>query len=415
MANLASVILEGAGINSVTESVDTSAYDFSYVADEKVLAESAFVTLFTDIMEAEQEYMVSDVVGAATIIRESKLGNDVDPEAVTEAVKGNALDKIKNAFKKFLAVIKEFYNRVVNWFKAMFANAEKFESEYGKIVKDKASKTKGFMYEGYKYTLDSNKISGAKQSIQKSIDGQIVCLDKAKDFNDKNDLREFIASKLSGSFNKDEITSATDVANEVIKSLGYSDAADMRKTLSQCLRDGADKKHTVKDFADTSVDSMLSVLKTSNSKIDAFKTDEKKYEENVSKVISKLEAFKAKDDSKEEANVVSNASYIASILSALLNVYKIPCEVEIAAWKEATTSYLGVLKKFYRYKGNKGVYEGAEIFDVEAYATLESSLILEGADEDEPEGDGDGMFEGGKGCTESAIEDILSQASRFTF
>ena len=75
MSNLASVIMEGVQATHSTDDLYGN-YDFSGSAvAESTYMTSACATLFADIMEADQGYMVADIVGAATVIRESKLND----------------------------------------------------------------------------------------------------------------------------------------------------------------------------------------------------------------------------------------------------------------------------------------------------------------------------------------------------
>lgn len=417
MANLASVILEGA--NSVAPSVDLGDYDYS----ETILAESSFLnsamaTLFTDIMEAEQNYMVADVIGAATIIRENSLGNFVDPVVVTENVFKNGIGKIKAAFQKFIAKIREYYKKVIDWFKAMTSNAEDFVKNYGDAIKKKGQKAKEFSYTGFKYTIAAgdSKCKELSDAANSMILSQIEIYDKVSDSKSTADFKAEIASKLKADFKEDDHPTASDMVEKFLSGKKYDDLADVRKSLTETYRDGDDKKKTIKGFEDNSVNEMVTYLKTSKKDIDKFQKDLNTYESNVKKIISKLNKIESKEGTDISSdNQVQNASYLSSVISAFLNVYKVPCEVQIALHKEIVTAWLGVLKKLYNYRG-KEVRESADIFDAEAYAMLENSIILEGDDESDDE---DEVSEGkdcedAEECTESAIASILEQASRFT-
>ena len=417
MANLASVILEGA--SSMVPSVDLGSYDYSEtILAESAFANSAFATLFTDIMEADQNYMVADVIGAATVIRENSLGNNIDPVAVTENVLKSGIEKIKNAFSKFIAKIKEFYKKVVDWFKAMTSNAEDFVKNYGKVVKAKASKAKEFKYTGFKYTIGDgdSKCESLKNATDSKIISYIGIYDKVSDSKSTAEFREQIASVLKADFDEDKQTSSSDLIEKFLSDNKYDDISDARKILTETYRDGDDKKKEIKGFEDNSVDEMLKYLKDSKKKISDFQKDLDKYETNVKKIISKLNKIESKEGTAiNNDNQVQHASYLSSVISALLNVYKVPCEVQIALHKEISTAWLGVLKKLYNYRG-KEVKESAEVFDAEAYAMLENSIILEGDDESDEKEDevSEGKDCDTEECTESAIASILEQASKFT-
>lgn len=429
MANLAKIIMEGAGFSS--SSVDMGDFDYSATAlEESSYVDSAMATLFTDIMEAEQGFMVADIIGTATVIREQAAGNDIDSTAILEGVVGNGIARIKAAFQKFIAKIKEFYKKVIDWFKAMFSNAENFVKNFGTAVKDKARKAKGFKYTGFKYTLGAgdSKVASLKNSIDTKMKATIGGFDyMAKGSSTSSaEFKAAIASKVSSSFKEDDVPSASEVVDDYISTLGYSDIDDMRNNLTEDYRDGSNTKTTIVDFEGNSVDSMLKFLKDSKKTISDLETDLKKYEDRVGNVIQKLNKYEAAKGADGAENIVSNASYISSVMTSLLNLYKVPCNVQIAIKKAVSKEWLSALKKFYNYKATK---ESVEVYDDEAYATLENSIILEADCEDgeceEPAEEGCG---GGKkkkdmegcsstkeACSESAVADILEMASRYTF
>lgn len=413
MANLASVIMEGSGFGSL--SVDLGNYDYS----DTILAESSFInsamaTLFTDVVAAEQSYMVSDVVAAATYIHEASNGNTIDAYALLEASVGGAIDKIKNAFKKFINKIKEYYHKVIDWFKAMFSNAEKFVKNFGDTIKEKSRKVKGFKYEGFKYTISAGEAEVEK--LRKAIDSEIKRTIEGFDFvansPTSEDFKTKILSKLDVNFNEDDLPSSSEVVDEYIeKNLKYSDTTEMKSEVADKFRDDMSKKSTITDFEGNSVDSMIKFLKDSSSTISKLENQLSKYEENVKKVIKQLdkaENWETKGEGNDSANTakVSHASYLSSIITGLLNTYKVPCEVEIQIKKDITKDWLGALKKFYNYRPAK---ESVEVYDAEAYATLENYIILEGG------GNGDDDDEEVNESYGSDIADILDLASKYRF
>lgn len=427
MANLASVIMEGTSFGA--SSVDTNAYDYSNaVITETSYLNSAVATLFTDIMEAEQQYMVADVVGAATVIRESSLGNDIDTAAVIEGVISSGIAKLKAAWTKFLAKIKEFFKRVINWFKAMFANAKDFEKNYGKLIREKARKAKGFKYNGFKYTEEKGK--SEVKAICDKVDTEIYngtmkgFAAAALASPTKADFKAFLvqAQILKSDF-KDEDSNVTEVIDDFIEKLGYSDSSEMTEEIYKAFRDGDDAKKEITDFEENSVEEMLKMLKDGQKKIDDLGKTQKKYEDSVNKIVKKLDAVEKDKDATGDAetaqsNIVSNASYLSSLLTGYLNVYKSATNEQINAWKAMMTDYLSILKKFYNYKGNKDY-----VAQMNSYVPFEYSA-MESADPEDDDDDSKDVEEGFGGkksscesytpSTESAIDSILEQASRFS-
>lgn len=426
MANLASVIMEGTGFG--TPSVNTDAYDYSHaVITETSYLNSAVATLFTDIMEAEQQYMVADVVGAATVIRESSLGNDIDTAAVIESVISSGIAKLKAAWTKFLANIKEFFKRVINWFKAMFSNAKDFEKNYGKLIREKARKAKGFKYNGFKYTESKGKAEVEKITgkVKEQVDVTLMGFDEATQCATKADLKKKLMDEgvLDKDF-KEEDSNSSDVIDDFIEKLGYADSAEMTEEIFKAYRDGDDTKKEIVDFEENSVDEMLTTLKNGQKNIDDFGKTQKKYEDTVNRVIKKLDGIEkdknAKgDEETKENNIVSNASYVSSLLTGYLNVFKSATNEQINAHKAMMSDYLSILKKFYNYKGNKDY-----VAQMNSYVPFEMSA-LESCDPEDDDDDSKDVEEGGCGgkksscesytpSTESAIDSILEQASRFS-
>lgn len=413
MANLASVIMEGSGFNST--SVDLGSYDYSdSVVEESSYVNSAIATLFTDIMESEQGYMVTDVVGAATAIREMTSGNFVDTSAILEASISGAIEKIKNAFRKFIAKIKEYYHKVVNWFKAMFSNAESFVNNFGPQIKDKSRKTKGFKYNGFKYTLDAgdSEVLRLRGKIEKKMQSLIGGFDFMKNSPTKAEFKEAVLKNLSETYDSEAEESVSEYVDKIIDGLGYDDTSDLTDELYKKYRDDSTVKVEIKDFEGNSADSMLKFLKDSKTTIGKLEDHVNKYEEKVKSVISKLdtaskwEKGKGEENAKANESLAANASWISSMMTGLLNLYKVPCNVEINVKKAVSKEWLSALKKFYNFKPAK---ESVEVFDDEAYATLENYIILEGEGKDD---DDDEEVNESYG---SDIADILDLASKYRF
>lgn len=422
MANLATLIMEGAGTRTTSY---YNMYDFTdTVIEESSYTSAAIATLFTDIMEAEQSYMVADVIGAATVIRESSYGDCVDPVSVQEGIITGGLEKLKAAFAKFIAKIKEYYKRVINWFKAMTSNASDFITNYGEMIKKKAAKVKDFHYDGYKYTPDKGKTmtDGIKDKIDKKLIDTLKGYDCIHETKSKAEFNNYLREKgiISKTFDEGESTSASEVVDDWLSSdLNFEDIAEMREEIVEAFRDGDTSTSDIKDFEANSASSMIDFMKKSDKQISEATKELNNYESKVNKVIKKLDSFKANKDEEGADNLVSHASYVSSLVSGYLNLYKVPCETRISMIKEISNTYLGVLKKFYNFKGNKEYYkEQVQMnsvipFDAEAYATLENSIILEGDGEVNTNGSSDDTDE--EEATESVVAGILEQAARYSF
>lgn len=410
MANLASLLMEGVGFES--SSMDMGNYDYSdCVVEETSYVDSAMATLFTDIMEAEQSFMVADVVGAATVIRESRLGNNVDVGAVMEGVFGNALEKIKNGFKKFIAKIKEFYHKVINWFKAMFSNAENFVKNFGTELSKKSAK--GFKYSGFKYNekAGDDRVKAIHDKVSTKINKLAGDFDVVASPKTGTEFKNAIKGDLSADFKEDDNQSVADEIEAFLKGdFSYSSQEEMRKEIIKLYHGGDTEKGTINNFEANSVATMLTFLKSSKNVISKLNDDLKSYDSKVKTVINQLNKLdKLDDDASKNSAMLQNATWLASRITAYLNLYEACANVRINMKKEMSRSWLGVLKKFYNFRPAK---ESAEVFDPELYATLENSVLFESDDEDDDDDKGEKDTEE---CTESAIDSILSIASNFSF
>lgn len=422
MSNLATMLMEGA--NAYTPETLYGDFDFSAtaVAESEYMGE-ACAELFSGIMEADHHYMVADVVATATIIHENANGGNVDVQAVSEGIIKDGVARLVAAFKKFIAKIKEFYKRVIDWFKAMFSKSSDFVSKFGSKMKDKAKKVKGFEYKGFKYKIAAGDTAaeGFAAEVKKLMVGTVDGIDFAKEGITKDELSERLRNKgvITGKFDDEKAPSTTDAVEKVISSKGpngASNAAELREELVKKYTDDETAKVVIKDFEGNSVDSMLAFLKDANTKISKFQGQLKSFESSTDSIIKKLNGIKAADDSKEESAIVSNASYISSFMSAYLNLYRIPCDVQISMYKTISKEWLGAMKGFYNYKGNKPVKESVEL-DLDSYATLESTLVLEGCGDGASDcggkGEGSEKDEKDESATESALSSILEAANAY--
>jgi hypothetical protein len=415
MSNIASVIMEGVGFGS-NDDIYTG-YDFSASAMESTdYGMMAVAELYSDIIAAEEAYMVSDVIGAARYVYESRNGNEVDAVALTEGILQNGIKRLQDAFAKFIAKIKDFYNKVIDWFKAMFMNSEKFAKTFGKQLKDKAGKVKGYTYSGFKYDLKAGdtKVTTVTEAADKAIEGYIGSYDYANEAPQVFYEKLKTANKLQKDFDKDKAESASDIIELEIRTLPGVKAttiSEVGEDIRDTYRSGDTKKGPIENFEGNSVDTMVSFIETGKKTIDKLQKDLKSYEGKVSKILSKLKAIKPKagdngEVSKEEQNCVSHATTISGYINAYFSLYQAAANTRINIYKEVLRSWHGALKGFYNYRGKK---EGASAdFIPDEDESMESMVLFEGDDADCDTGDDD-IIDVGESY--SFLDDILEQAN----
>lgn len=417
MTSLARMVMEGTHqLGGTTSSVDLSGFDYSKSAlMESSYLDSACATLFAEIMESDQRAMVADVIVGANNLKAIQEGTTYNAQAAMEGFFSDLIDKIINSLKSFWAKVKEFFKKVIEWFRAMFSNAEEFAKRYGKELVDKANKQKGFKYEGFKYTqsegdklvgefidkIDSaitDKIFGAFDRVY-TKDGTVSSSGKSENLGSRKDgsnavslddargaAVDYLAQAFTPGFKEDGKPSSSDIIDGFLsKDLKVEDQSDMVKSIRDKYRDNEDTKTTIVDFEANSVSSMVEFLKNSSKAISDIQKAEKTLENPIEQMIKKLNGFKSKETGEAASAQTSQLSYAAGIGSAFLNLMKSCFTAKIDAYKEMSSTWLGVLKRFYNYRGVK---ESVVVFDPEAYAALENSIIFES---DEPEtGDDDG-------------------------
>jgi hypothetical protein len=290
---------------------------------------------------------------------------------------------------------------------------------------------KDFHYTGFKYTLSAGdtKVNSLGEAIKKEMNNLIGGFDIAKEAKNKTEFHDMLRKDvLKADFKEDTSPSASDVVEKFIASnSSSSDVSELRTELIELYQDGDSTKSDIKDFEANSVDEMLKLLKDSSNKTSKWESQLKVYEEKVNKTIQKLNSFSSKDGEEGGEALVSNASYISSVMSAFLNLYKVPCEVQISMYKSISKEWLGVLKKFYNFKGNKGAYAAdmqsasdPDMIDPAALGALESDTPDDILDDGKDSGSGSSSddskgSEGGDAATESALASILETANAYRF
>lgn len=401
---LADAILEGMSVNN------NNAFDYdasNIVVEDANFFASACSSLYVDIMESDNKFMSEDITSSAICVKGMLEGADrTEYGPVLEGLFKNAIDRIISAFSKFKAKIIEYYHKVIDWFKAMFSGSKKFVTEYGKTLQTKASKVKGFEYNGYPYNVSSgdSTVTSACNEIDRKIKDTLGSYDVIKGTKTKKELYDHLKANhiISNKFDESSKPSASEVVEDFLSSnfsaVKVVDISDLTTELIEVYRGGSSKE-IIKDFSSTPVGTMCDFLKTSDDKIKKFESQMKKFESSVNNAVSKLNSFKAEDDSIESQNLISNANYVSSLLTQYLNLYRVPCSVQIQMYKEISKSWLGTLKGFYRYNGKKGVNESTDI-----------AYTMEVTDDEPEEGDNptpdDSLQEG-------ALGSILAMAQKY--
>lgn len=346
-------------MSGVTESIDVSGYDFGEVTTESTFVEAACESLFTDIYTVDRAYHIADIVGEVKVVREG-----ADAQALLENIITSGIEKLKNAFKKFWAKLKAWFESVKKFFKSFFLKGKDFVKEFRKEIMDK--KVTGFKYHAYHFTFKDGDAVGEK--IMSAVSTKIDTLASyIKDANGKMDTKKF--SEGYGSHSSgDGFASSSDYQEHIIKALnirGASTASELTDELKKAYRNGEDAAEDFEEFESNDREEMLSIVDGSDKIVKDIEKQESTFEKEVNVMIKALDSIKSSDN---EA-VYKIAQQCSSRASSLLTLGKIPSTEKVAAYKEAASSFRSILGSFVRFKPAK---EGAEVEDEDEKPATES-------------------------------------------
>ena len=351
-------------MSGVTESIDVSGYDFGEVTTESTFVEAACESLFTDIYTVDRAYHVADIVGEVKVVKEG-----ADAQVLLENIITAGIEKLKNAFKKFWAKLKSWFESVKKFFKSFMLKGKDFVKEFRKEIMDK--KVTGFKYHAFEYTFDKGE--SACEQVMNKVDAEVLkCatgISKGADGSARNleNLGKNLANNAATDKNDLNETSS-DYQDRIVKDCGISGAttaSELTEEIRKAFRNGEDTAEDFEEFESNDRDEMIDLVENIDKKVKELEKDEKAFEKDVNAVIKALDAIKKTDN---EAAYKLAQKY-SSRASAMLTLGKIPSTEKVAAYKEAASSFRSILGSFVRFKPAK---EGAEVEDEDAKPATES-------------------------------------------
>lgn len=352
-------------LNGVSESaIDITGFECGEVSMESSTLDSACEALINDIYTVDKAYHTADIIGEVQVLKEG-----ADGEALLEGMIQSGIEKLKDMFKKFWAKIQAWFAAVKKYFKSLYLKGKDFVKEFKKEITDK--KATGFKYHAFKYTfskgdtladntfnLINTEIDRCAANIKKDADGN---RDTSKI---EAQLTGFTNARVKAGQSEDalHLKVGSEFQEEFIKELkvsGATTSSELSEELAKAYRNGEEDAEDFEEFESNSKNEMLDLVENSEKIVKDFEKDEAKFEKDVKAIIKALDAIK-KDNTNEEVYKVAQRR--SSQASALLSLGKIPCDVKVAAYKEAASSYRSILGAFVRFKPAK---EGAEMDDEE--------------------------------------------------
>lgn len=404
-------------LSGVTESsLDLTGYDFEETASmESYYLDAACESLLQDIFNVDKAFMVADVVGEVQVLKEG-----ADPEVLLEGIIGDAFNKLKEGFKKFLAKIKAWFDQVKKFFKVLFMNGKELVDKYGDEIRKKAASIKGFKYKGFKYDIDKGNTlvedisTGVSDEINGLISGSYkVTMDTFKKVKEKSKEQYMKDISKEGKTITSTVgditgdTSTTDYQDKLCKKVAKvtSDYADLGNVIAEKYRNGDTTKKEITDFEANKDTEMTAFIKNFNKAIDDANNKEKAFEDDVKAVVAMLDkvAGTTGEDRNKKPISYPLASTVSRFVSAALAVRKTACDKKVALYKEIYNSWTAVLKSLVL---KKEVKESAfyEDFDNVISLTEAGEAEVEAPEQDdEMAGEGDSATkEGYKKSCESA-------------
>ena len=421
--------LVGQLMSGVTESsVDLSGFDFTESASmESWYLDAACEALVSDIFNVDKAYHVADVVGEVQVIKEG-----ADPAVLLEGMVRDAIDKLKEAFKKFLAKIKAWAAQVKKFFKVLFMKGKDLAKQYGSEIRKKS--TKGFKYKGYKYTISKGDalVDNISEGVKSEINTLCGDIDSLKDMDEDArqmalKVRSMQGTVTDASGNTKDIgntnvkskyvsgikpdMSTSDYQDKLISKLcaGASDVSEMNENIKEMYRDGDSDKMQIDDFESNDPSEMLDFLEKFDKAVKDIEKEEKAFEKDVSTVIKsldKISSMTGKNESGTTSVTYKLASKISGFISSALSVRKSACDTKVQIYKEINSSWTSVLKSFVL---KKEVKESAFFEDFDSMIALTEAADVEPETPDPEEGakgaeEGCGSGDGKKKACESLLE-----------
>lgn len=344
--------------------------EFNAVA-EAAFTDNAICELTMELFHVAECADIAGVVGGYAVQE-----GTAQAEVLLENIIKTSYNKMKEAFKKFGAKMKAFFEQVRKVLKSIFMKGKDFVKEYKTELTKKDKK--GFKYEGYKYEIEKGTAAADKMfgEASRSVDTMLyVIMGNSTSYknllDDEDAFKDALSKVVAG-----QIKTNDNFADEFAKTMakagslsGVSDITELKQELVSLYR-GGDSKETVEEFEGISVADMCSFVESADKKITEFNNAEKEFDTAINKIIKVIDGLDGKTgETDEQTAAYKLMNKISSKLTTLLNSAKAPLDVKVAMYKEAASQYESVLKSFLRYRGFRG--------PVKESAALEGMSLVE--------------------------------------
>lgn len=312
---------------------------------------------------AEEMYKINAALYVADIMIEQSLCEGAgNAEVLVEGVVGDFFRRIINMFKKMWAKIKEWFANVLKAIKILFMSGTEFVKKY-KSELDKKNVT-GYIYNAYKYDVD--KMNSAIDKVVNTNSKYVAT--KLPDLKDAT--KESVENSLGDIAKMDN----TEWIEDLCGKYGIGSAnnvSELKQEVVSICRDGMDTKLELKDFEGNSKSEMIKFIEGFKKCIDDIAKDNKDTDKNFNNAIKAIESGE-RSYKGGNSDVSSAISKVASNMRSCLSISQAMYAVKKQMYEEVYRSFTSILKGYLTFKPKK------EGFD-ETGATSGSSSILESA------------------------------------
>lgn len=325
------ITLEGLGTVNLPEFEE--AYEGAWMND-------AMIQLSKDIFTVREASDIADIIGEYQVIEEG-----AQPEVVLEGIIKTGCDKLVKAFSDFWKAIKAFCANLKKQIEAFFKRGAEFTKAYGKELREKAGKVKGYSYNSFRY--DETKGNAVVTSARNVIDARIDAILGASVTDSNTESIKALIAKTTGEANADKNFESTFISQE-IKLGDAENTSELKKQIAKVYRGGLDKSETFEDFSNVSMDEMIKFVEGSKKAIEGIKNEEQKFDKELSAIIKKIKEVQKAD--KTEGADYKYITAVSSNLKTLLNIGKGILDVKASMYKEMAADHERTLRGFFKYK-----------------------------------------------------------------
>ena len=304
-------------------------------------------------------------------------------EMVYEAVDLSSLgEKIKNIFKKIIEKIKHLFHMFIARLGKMFSDNKSFVNKYrNEFIKKWSEVGSSATIKGFKFTIDDNSITSAKEFAVEELIGNVTNMIKSngklksydsetdlekkntKVSNNKDSIREAIRSDVATSlktyFTKD-VSVSSEMSDKEFSEWVYESCRNGESTKEnleiKTSFDTTEILNTVSDFSKVK----SAITRISTRLTSASNKASREFEKDIKELTNATKTAE-KDAAKDLTNKVGQTSLVASFTQSAFDDQIKAASIIATAFKDRTAQYKSIMVKV--IGGGKSVTKEGYEFD----------------------------------------------------